>query len=521
MDSQKIKAIIIGALAAFAALYLGITAATAQFETIAWVISSAALITCLSLGPRIWLLIPFLGSMQLTLMLPGRPTSMIVAQGLFVGFSILMILIKKLPFRFKFTELEFWIFLLTIMVAQVYLRNPVGLSLFGGGMIGGRAYFLYGITLLTALILCGLIVPPKDLKTALKLSVLGSLANFCIGLLGVFWLPANYYFGKGSGAVANGPQQATIDTSIAGRVEFVRSMAQTLATTVSAYKNSLLAAFSIKWAPLILLSIIFAAASGYRNVVAAIALTYLVGLFYRGGFLSVVVSSILGAMVLGVVAVVNSVNPLPPNIQRSFSFLPGTWEERYELDSASSSNWRLEIWKEVLFTDRWINNKIMGDGLGFSAKELAIQENLSYKMKMMNITGTIGISGFDLHREAILSNGDYHSGPVSAIRTIGYLGLIIMSIAQLRIVVHAHRQIMRAKGTEWFPVTLFFCIPIIWAPLFFWLIYGGFSADGPALLMSTAMLRMLQNNLPLPPYVPRSRNANVLQTQQTLQPTAS
>ena len=515
MDSNKLKVLLILVIAAIVAVYLGIAAATAQFEVIAWVVGSATLITCFLLGPRIWLLIPFLGSMQLTLMIPGRPTTMILAQLLFVGFASLMFLSRQLPFRFKFTEMEFWIFLLTAMVLQVYLRNPVGLNVFGGTQIGGRAYALYGIALIAVLFLCGLIVPPKDLKTALKLSILGSLGNFFIGLLAVFWLPMNYYFGSGSSAVTEGPQRRAIDTTQASRVEFVRSMAQTLATTVSAFKNPLAACFSFKWAPLIFLSLIFAAASGYRNLVGAIALTYLVGLFYRGGFLSIIGSAILGAMALGAVAVVNSVAPLPPNIQRAFSFLPGTWEKEYELDSEASTTWRVEIWEEVLLTDRWIRNKIMGDGLGFSRAELAMQQDVAFKMKLAGNTGAIGTSGFDLHRESILSNGDYHSGPVSAIRTIGYLGLLVMGIAQLRMVVHAHRQIMRAKGTEWFPLTLFFCIPIIWTPVFFWLIFGGFGGDGPALLMSAAMIRLLQNNLPLPPYVPRSRLPYVLQQART------
>jgi len=510
MDSNKLKLLIILVVAVIAAVYLGIAAATAQFEVIAWVVGSATMIVCILLGPRIWLLIPFLGSMKLTLMIPGQPTTMIVAQALFVGFATLMFLSRKLPFRFKFTELEFWIFLLTLMVVQVYLRNPVGLNIFGGSQVGGRPYVLFGLAFIASLFLCGLIVPPKDLKTALKLSILGSLANFCIGLLGRFWLPVNYLFGQGSASAPEGPQREVIDTTMAGRVDFVRSMAQTLATTVSAFKNPLLAAFSFKWAPLIFLSLVFAAVSGYRNVVAAIALTYFVGLIYRGGFLSIVGSAILGAMALGVVAAVNSVTPLPPNIQRAFSFLPGTWDSQYETDSEGSTNWRVEIWEEVLLTDRWIHNKILGDGLGFSASELAMQQNLAYKMKTMGNAGAIGSSGFDLHREAILSNGDYHSGPVSAIRTIGYIGLIVMTIAQLRMVVHAHRQIKRAKGTEWFPVVLFFCIPIVWFPVFFWLIFGGFSLDAPALLMSAAMLRMLQNNLPLPPYVGRSKMPYVL-----------
>lgn len=503
MDSQKIKALIVTFLALVGAVYLGIAAATAQTEIIAWIVGGGTFIICLLLGTKVWLLIPFLGSMQLTLMIPGRPTTMILAQALFVGFAILMILARKLPFRFKFTELEFWIFVMLVLVVQVYIRNPVSVSLFGGSQIGGRPYALFVLAFMTAILLSGILVPAKDLKTALKLSILGSMVNFVIGALATVWLPINYYFGQGSGAVGSTVQREVVDMTKASRVEFVRSIAQTLGLFVSSFRNPLMAAFSPKWAPLILLSLLFAAASGYRNVIGALGLTYLVGLFYRGGFISIVMSMVVGILALAAVAAVNSVAPLPPNIQRAFSFLPGTWEEEYELDSESSTNWRVEIWEEVLLTDRWINNKIIGDGLGFSAAELSMQQELSYKMQSKQGISNIGVSGFDLHREAILSNGDYHSGPVSAIRTIGYIGLLVMAIAQLRLVIHAHRQILRSKGTEWFPVTLFFCIPIIWYPVFFWFVFGGFASDGPMLLLNAAMLRLLQNNLPLPAYVPR------------------
>jgi hypothetical protein len=280
-------------------------------------------------------------------------------------------------------------------------------------------------------------------------------------------------------------------------VDAVRALAQTLALTVSSRINPLKACFSLRWAPLVLLSFAFAAFSGYRNVIGAVGLTYMVGLFYRGHMLSVLAAGLFSILILGFLAFGNLVMPLPPNIQRSLSFLPGTWEESYRRDSKESSEWRVAIWKEALLTDRWIHNKWLGDGMGFTATDLAMQQSV----KARKLKGRFGVSGFDLQREAILANGDYHSGPVSAVRTIGYVGLLVMALAQLRLVVHAHRQIMRCKGTEWYPVALFFCIPIIWNPVFFWLIFGGFGGDAPFILMSAGMLRMLENNLPLPAYV--------------------
>lgn len=512
MDSTKLKAIIVAILALFSALYLGITAATAQFETIAWVVGGLVLSTCLLLGRRIWLLIPFLGSINLALMIPGTPTTMLIAQLLVLSFCTLMFLARKLPIQMRFTEIEWWILILLACVAQVYARNPVGVSLFGGEQIGGKAYVLFCVSLCTALLLCCIKVPSSQMKTAMKLSILGGFINLSLGALGALIPSIGIWLGTTS-ANAGDPekQRLAVDSMKAGRLELVRTFAQTAALTVSSYRSPLIACFSIRWAPLIVISFVFAMLSGYRNVVAAVGMTYLVGLYYRGGIAQLMIAGLCAMLGLGALAVTNSIVPLPPNIQRSLSFLPGTWDEEYILDSRGSSNWRFEMWKEVLTTDRWIQNKFLGDGLGFSLREMKIQEQLNAE-KRTNWTGS---SGFDLAREYVMINGDYHSGPVSAVRTIGYTGLFVMLLFQIRILIRAHRQILRSKGTEWFPVTLFFCIPMIWFPFFFTFIFGGFKGDVVVILMNAGMLRLLENNLPLPAYMPARSHPSLLQSKQT------
>lgn len=97
--------------------------------------------------------------------------------------------------------------------------------------------------------------------------------------------------------------------------------------------------------------------------------------------------------------------------------------------------------------------------------------------------------------------GGYHSGPVQTIRTVGYVGLLILVLAMIRIAVHAHRQIIRCRGTEWYPVSLYIGVPAIVLPIFFVLIFGDFGGDVSALFFFYSMVSLLEKNLPLPPYV--------------------
>lgn len=511
MDSSKIKAIIIVVLAAFAALYLGISAATAQVEAVSWIIGGTTITVCILLGRRIWLLIPFMGVLGLTFRIPGQPTSLLLAQCLFLTFSSLLLLMRRLPYRLRFSELEIWTLLLVLMVLQVYFRNPVGVSIFGGDTVGGRPYAIFGITVLTSLFLFGLAVTPKDLALVFRLTVLGGILNFILFSIGFFVPKVGMLYGAVSGFESNSPGGTNAaGPERASRIGFVGVAAKNFSLWVCCKISPLRAVLHPLWLALIIVSLAFAAWSGYRNTVAAVGLTYICGILYRGGGSQLIASIIVGVSALVLLALVNSMAPLPLNIQRSLSFLPGTWSADVKLDASQSTEWRTELWKEVLFTDRWINNKVLGDGLGFTKKELQTQMDLATK------TGVVGISGFDVHRETILSNADYHSGPVQTIRTIGYVGLVILLVAMIRLAVHAHRQILRCRNTEWYPLALLIGIPLIWAPIFFTFIFGSFQIGATGFLLGAAMVRLLQNNLPLPTYqTARTRRHTALISRQS------
>jgi hypothetical protein len=72
MDASKIKIIIVATLAIFVSLYLGIAAATAHLEAVAWVVAGVGMTTCLLMGSRIWLLLPIFSALSLKLPLPGN-----------------------------------------------------------------------------------------------------------------------------------------------------------------------------------------------------------------------------------------------------------------------------------------------------------------------------------------------------------------------------------------------------------------------------------------------------------------
>jgi hypothetical protein len=507
MFNTRIFQSVIGlAIGVFIAIWLGLNIVTEQTGTIIKIIAAVLFLVCFVLGRRIWLLIPFATSLAIVLRIPGQPDALLFAQIAFIAFSIPQFLLRKLPLRFQFTELEFWMLMLTLMVAQVYMRNPVGLNVFGGDTVGGKGYVLYVITLTCALILCGMHVPISDLKWVMQLSIAGGLLNLAISIVGVLVPTIGYYTAQTyiKSDEVNYENRDAIDTGAATRVGFMTSLGNNLALWISCYISPLVALLKPHWLFLIMVSVAASLIGGFRNGIAALSLTYLLGIAYRSGGRGVLLASFIGMSGIALLAAINLLAPLPPNVQRALTFLPGTWEQRYKNDAEGSTEWRVEVWKEALLTDRWIKNKYIGDGLGFSAAEFAAQ--------MSHREGTrAGITGLDAHRETVLSNGDYHSGPVSSIRVVGYIGLIIFLLAQIRLAVHSHHLITRFRHTEWFPLTLLIGIPIIYFPFFFVFVFGDFKKAAAAFLLSCAITRLLQNNLPLPASVKIKRTSTLPQ----------
>ncbi len=507
MDTNKIKAIIVVLLAAFGALYLGIAAATAQVEAISWVLGTFVLAVCIALGRRIWLLMQFLGALALMLYyVPGRPETGQLGQALFLGFSTVLFLMRKLQMRVAFTELEAWCMLFSLCVLQAYMRNPVGLNFLGSANVGGRPYFNFAITFAASYLLSTLIVHPKEIIWLWRVTLLGSLLSAMFATIGYYKPGVGYWLGSSSGEGLSGEDSTAFkDPGMADRKGFAGMIGKLIAQWVGSVKSPLMACLHPVYAPLVLISLAAAAYSGFRNHIAMVGLTYLVAMCYRGGFASVLIASVLGVIGVASISMVNSIIPLPANIQRAMTIFPGSWEERHKIDAEGSTEWRTEMWKEALTNKRYINNTWLGDGLGMTATQLAQSEALS---AMKSVTTR---SGFNLHRENAMLSGDYHSGPVQTIRTVGYVGLIVLWIALFRLAVHAHRQIIRCRGTEWYSKILFLCIPMIWGPIFWTIIYGTFVGGATLLFTGTALVRLLERNLPLPAYVVRRAEPYLLQ----------
>lgn len=470
LNARSIQGIFILSLGLFVAIWLGLSIATNQSETLIQVSGVVLLITAIFLGRRIWLLLIFFSALNVVLIRGIGTTD--IGQAIFIGFSLILFLMRKLKMQVQFGELEFWALLIIASIVQAYMRNPVGLNIFGGGSVGGRPYIVMILSISSAAVLSTLLVEAKELKWAMFLTLLG-------GFLGIPGSILRY------GDVTEGQVGYS-------RIPALNVTATLLARWLTSRISPLRACLHPLWGLVLLISIALAAGSGYRNSVASVGFIYVLGIAYRGGLVASLGAAVGGGFFLILLALINLNFPLPGNIQRALSPLPGTWEQRYRNAAEDSTEWRVEMWKEALTSERWIRNKVWGDGIGITAATYEGNQMVDAR------SGGKTASGLLVQQETMMILGSYHSGPVHTIRSAGYVGLAILLLAMIRVAVHAHRQIMRCRGTEWYGLALFFGIPLISQPFYFTLIFGEFQTGVAGVMIGIAMIRLLEKNLPLP-----------------------
>jgi hypothetical protein len=95
-------------------------------------------------------------------------------------------------------------------------------------------------------------------------------------------------------------------------------------------------------------------------------------------------------------------------------------------------------------------------------------------------------------------SGGVHSGPVSTIRYVGYVGLALHMIILGGLAHASWRLVKMGKGTPYQGLVYLICVPAVIEPFYFVLIYGAFENSFPESLFLLGMIRMFRNTLAEP-----------------------
>jgi len=479
------------------ALTLGQWSATDPVIAMGFSVGIVVLLVVVVLGRYVWLLIPlfhpFIGAFRL---LPGGFALRDVVIGGVSVFLLIIWMVRRFEIRIRLGALEFILLLQYACLAQAFIRRPAGFLVLGSETVGGRAYVEIPIALLGFILLASQVVDLKRVKQACILLVSGGIGS---ALLQVFatvvpvvgMVIMRGYDLLGGRGIMNAASQANVigsDISAVGRKEYLASLVKPLFSWLLAITRPL-GLVNLR-RPLIVITfgvvMLAALLSGFRSLLVWITMLYIAAAIVRRHKVDILVACLGGALLIVAATAGNgSLFNLPLSVQRTLSFLPGDWHYLAKESAEDTANWRVVMWKEAMFTDKFIKNKWIGDGYGFRRDDLAFHAQI-----MMTDVVTP-----EMMQEHFMRSGDYHSGPVETIHRVGYLGLIILTIGMVFFARYAVKMIRSTEGSPYYVCTMFIGLPMIIYPAFFYLVIGGYKEALVIMTFSGGMLRMIENSI--------------------------
>ena len=445
-----------------------------------------ATIICMWMRTKIWLLIPmfWIASGQLNSTpghLPFRDLIVILVMCFFCTLKAFK-MIRNKP---VYSWLDIILLINVLYVVSTYLRNPVGVQAFGSDMVGGRPYLEIIFALAGYWVLSQVIMTPGQ---AMRLPLLLSAVSLFLGALSAitYLFPAlapilGHLYGGVDAETYNAEQRGnnTGDEGADARAQFLSPIGSTIFNLLYSYTSPLTWINPMYlWRFLLaIIALFFCLKSGHRITVPGIAFTILLATYFRKGIGGVILMFLFIVPPFAIlIAGQGTFYQLPETAQRTLSVFPGKWNPNVLMDAQGSTDWRVEMWGIVMHENKYIHNKTFGDGFGYTRE---VYENMSKE------------GG----QEDFMLVGDVHSGPISAIRDVGYVGMGLFITLLVGVAIRAWGLIRATERTPFYPMALFIGVSCIWIPFAWIFVFGAYGVDFPNMVMLVAFLNLLSNGL--------------------------
>lgn len=477
------------------AVMIGSAVGSSDMRMVAGVIAAIPVaIIFVKLKTNIWVLIPI--SWYLSGRLPWLPLPFTVRDLCFMAvifFFTLFFATRTLPWKRKLSTLDYLIYVNLAYLATVYVRNPVGFWAIQSSMVGGRPYFEILLAFGAYAILSR--VSPTDgiarmfpwfyLIPAGVVAVLDTVAR----TLPQFAYPlARIYSGVGSMSTTAGLEQVVqvgqdriTGLKDAGYLGVLALCSRYNPITLISPLFPIRALFFVSSLAAIFLS-------GFRATLLAALVFFLLATLLRGRLRDVWVAAAAG--MLGITLLISlqgSVLQLPLTMQRALSWLPGDWNQEALAGAEDSTRWRFEMVEWAWNDDRILRNKIWGQGIGLSIDDM----NLIASSLMAGQGGANLLGGSD--RENFMITGAFHNGPVSAIKCVGVVGLLLYSLMIFYLAARAWKLCVLTAGSRAFPLALFVGMPAIYFPFSFFALTGFYELDLTYSIFSAGLINLTAN----------------------------
>lgn len=375
-------------------------------------------------------------------------------------------------------------------IVLIFLKHPIGVRALGAETMGGRMYFTVFIAFCAYWVIVHL---PESYKSVTRIPqwLIASTAFVAMINLAVYLFPSiTLYVLPFYGAIDytgyfhTGSAEAGVQ-----RFKLLAPFGLMLVQVLAAYYTPRTLLNPLRWRfYLFLLGLSCLFAGGFRSMLLFAFGSLALASWFHRGWRELIVGGIVGVAFFGLLTFGQGrFYELPLTAQRALAFLPGRWAEVI-YDEVKSSDSRFEWWRRVIH-EGFVHNWLLGDGIGVSQQDFAL------------LAGSNQSEWFDI-------TGGYHNGPLSTIRYAGVLGLILFYALMIAGAIYSTECVRRCRGTPLFPVAVFLAIQLIWWPIQFTFVFGGYDSAVPEQFFLVGLLCLvirMADTVP-PPERPMMRN---------------
>lgn len=460
MRNNVVKNVLAALFLVVLCFVIGVQAAESAVSSVGIIVAMVGVLFVIWMGPRCWMLIFLLPPVISLLPLPGKlselPTIFLVSGGV-LAYWVLMWCMGYV----RFTWRTLWLLDLLLLVmfgymVASYVRHPVSLAMFGwdAEYVGGKEYVW---AILASLHYIAVSCIPCSSEQFWKVTSWGVRISVVIAFVAVFLSLSGI---RGGVDITELGEAATstrfgmfVQLGVYGIYWFYG---------MNPILRILGSPFLLAGCVLSLCGIVLSGAREYLMgncfVIAALGIVKrelwcltLLGLLTYGGLLFLSAEGI--------------VKQYPRGIQRSLSVLPGIEIKRdIREETTHSSEWRVEMWKWALDSrNRYIKDYTWGDGFGQSVDYLRRETTA-----LMRGTMRFG------DQEFFANTGVWHSGYITTIHRLGYVGLVLVTLVYLAGLFMLFRVCFALKGTRLFFPCIFFCMSYAGDPFIYFISAGTF-----------------------------------------------
>ncbi len=477
MGSNALKGIILGLLLVVLAFVVGSQAASGGKQALMVVAGVVFVFSLLYLGRNCWWLV-FIGPALLAAV-PGAlgplskmGSTFVVAAPVFVYWILLRVTGHVRWTWNGIAWLDAVAGLLFTYLAISFYRHPTSIRLLGAEESwGGEGYIVALGALLYYVFLSTVPMTLDGLGKILKISFFITLAACFL------FLPLSL---QGYGEVAEEGEESIGRFGGFLRIGSIIFTAVVVSSPPTAYLTSPLKLAGI------LLGALGVALSGFRSKLAFLCVdaVFMAFIWRQAAF-----ALLGGAVAVSMVYVASEQEllfKLPSSIQRTLYALPGVKISKDTAANAQHSlDWRYEMWDWALDPRTgYIRDYVWGDGLGFSATML--------RRQMVQVNRGRADAGTN---EFYAERGIWHSGYITTIHRLGYVGLVLIFLFQLALLIATIRVCLAVRGRRYSFFFTYKLVGVVSSVIGFHISAGTIPnflhSSAPMLLFAKLMYRML------------------------------